>query len=358
MNVKYLTLLIPIISFYSKTSQSSQLEATSKIVNGIYSKTDHIPWQIDFNYGYCGGSIIDQNWMLTAAHCIAGKDQIIKDNILDLVVGANGISIENGEQDSTYYKIEKVFVHPDYNYNKNINDIALVKIPDSSKFPANSTIKLITASEQKIMEQQFTNEWVDNQKRPGNLMASGWGVTNPAVKDDYDPHLKQTLLSGVPLQNCISMTNSFLELDVSSQLNNVLCAMSPDPELATDTGKGDSGGPLIWQNPNHKDDKDRGLRLVGVTSYTYTTGSNQAPTYYAKVAMYRGWIEKVIGKDLNSIPVSTFAHDPFTQDYSAAPTIRAVDIVRTEIPSGSGGSTSVFSLLALLGLLWRKRLTH
>jgi len=356
---KYIHFII--ILFLSRCALASPILSKPKIINGIQTESQQLPWQVAVNYAHCGGTIIDTKWVLTAAHCIMSKDGTLIDadrieitpNLIDL-----------NDKNATSYWVEKVYLHPEYNNDAIVNDIALIKLAtaeydDHYKFDANTSLKLLSEDEQTIMDKQFENEWVIHQVRNSNLLASGWGDILPLEEQDgYDPHLRHTLLSGVPSDQCSSIRNEFFETNhLGNYLKNAICATSPDPKLATDTCHGDSGGPLVWQNPNHKKDNDKGLRLVGITSYGYYCGANEIPNVYAKVSIYRGWIEKTMNKSLDSIPVSTFNYDPFEADYSDAPKVEAINVPLKPLPTPpqhSGGSTSMGYLLFLFGLLFFK----
>ena len=106
--------------------------SVSKIVGGTQARKGDWGWQIAFNiFGSlsCGGSIINMNWIVTAAHCIVYGPT------------ASYYSVDIGVNDRNAFdswslsrKIIKVIVHEQYSDSSLVNDIALVKMQVSGIF--------------------------------------------------------------------------------------------------------------------------------------------------------------------------------------------------------------------------------
>ncbi|MGF1690755.1 S1 family peptidase [Photobacterium kagoshimensis] len=323
-----------------------------KIINGIDTPANSLPWQVSVNF-ICGGSIISGKWVVTAAHCVIDPDTNKIDKPNDITIFAHAENIMDNQKGKSYV-VADVIVHPGYLNDYRHDDIALLKISDSifmggnpnTEFPDNTMIQLLSASKQVELDNLIANKWVENQKREAYLLTSGWGSTDsrkPKKSDSFI--LKQTLLTGVP--------DSVCDRDWSSLPHEkVVCTNSPDPELATDSCFGDSGGPLVWQDPSHRSDSDKGLRLVGIVSYGKRLCGTSESAVYTQVSNYIPWIKRNIGGHLPA--ASTFAIDPFKADYTAAP---KAPVVPSSSSDDNGGSASIFSLIALcfFGIVRRGR---
>ena len=94
---------------------------TEMIVGGAAAPDGKYPWQVrlyssdDDVVGFCGGSIIDEKWILTAAHCLLDTDAV--------VVGYGS----NDRTKTTKIESEKIIVHPGYIAGEKA-DVALVKL--------------------------------------------------------------------------------------------------------------------------------------------------------------------------------------------------------------------------------------
>ncbi|MGF1784824.1 serine protease [Photobacterium swingsii] len=346
--------LLLLASTATASEEISNSVMAPKIINGIDTPANSLPWQVSVNFG-CGGSIISGNWVVTAAHCVVDPDTHKINKPEDVTIFAHSENIMNNVSGKNYAAAD-VIVHPGYLTDYRHDDIALLKISDSifmggnanTEFPDNTMIQLLSASKQVELDNLIANKWVENQKREAYLLTSGWGST-----DGRDPKhsdsliLKQTLLTGVP--------DSICERDWSSLPHEkVICTNSPDPDLATDSCFGDSGGPLVWQDPSHSSDSDKGLRLVGIVSYGKRSCGTSESAVYTQVSNYIPWIKSHIGGHLPA--ASTFTIDPFKADYSAAPKDPVVSSSSSS-SSDNGGSASIFSLmvLCLFGVFRRNR---
>merc|ERR1719374_226955 len=86
-----------------------------RIVGGEEAADGEFPWQVSLrsigaigSTHFCGGSVLSENWIVTAAHCCAGQGP------LSMHVVAGGIKLNNNEGEEERRDIDKIIGHPDY----------------------------------------------------------------------------------------------------------------------------------------------------------------------------------------------------------------------------------------------------
>ena len=105
-----------------------------------------------FDKLFCGGTLIDKDSVLTAAHCLVNP----KPDKLQVVIGRTALSQNRGQLRSVSHR----FIHP--RYNRNGYDAAILKL--SRPVKTIKPIKLATAKQ-------------NNLEKPGHILrAAGWGV--------------------------------------------------------------------------------------------------------------------------------------------------------------------------------------
>eukprot|EP00062_Callorhinchus_milii_P005437 gi/632944860/ref/XP_007887731.1/ PREDICTED: chymotrypsin A-like [Callorhinchus milii] len=229
----------------------------SRIVNGEDAVSGSWPWQISLQdysgWHFCGGSLLNENWVVTAAHCGVGQSHYV-------VLGAHNKC--SSSEDNVVVGVARAFTHPNWDsYNIN-NDVTVVKLKSSVTFtPRISPVCL--ASNPDLF--------------PGGkmCMTSGWGLTNP-----FD--------SNTP---CI-LQQAALPLLTYEQCNNIWTNMITDAMICAGAAgatscMGDSGGPLVCQNGG-------AWNLVGIVSWGSGYCSTSTPAVYTRVTMFRSWIEQTI----------------------------------------------------------------
>ncbi|KAL0618348.1 trypsin [Plecturocebus cupreus] len=221
-----------------------------KIVGGYTCEENSVPYQVSLNSGYhfCGGSLISDQWVVSAAHCYKSRIQVR--------LGEHNIEVQEGNEQ--FINADKIIRHPDYNRRNLDNDILLIKLSSPAVINARvSTISLPTAC----------------AATGSPCLISGWGNTASSGAD-Y-PDVLQCLDAPVLSQaNC--------EASYPGQItNNMFCVGFL--EGGKDSCQGDSGGPVVCNGA-----------LQGVVSWGYGCAQKNKPGVYTKVCNYVDWIKETI----------------------------------------------------------------
>ena len=366
MKTKYLPLSLPLACVLSVNVFAQDGGISPYVVDGNTSQTNAIPWQVqvegkkktqvngrngEITY-LCGGVILNKNWILTAAHCLANKNQSYVDTSRTVSIYSG--SLLKGEGDS--HAVSELIIHENYSPSTIVNDIALIKINGDLK--SGTPITLLDSKGQLSMDKAFANQWSGHnysysQDNEATLLVSGWGNTVPlssAGNDDTSSNLRQALLIGVPDNACEAAWG------VSLPDDTMVCAAKPIQHSNTSSCQGDSGGPLVWRDPSNTSDIDKGMRLVGVVSFGTTNGCGvgEHPGVYTQVSNYLNWISSKTGiteSQLTGANQYTFNVDPFTVKNEISPDVVTVgdsSSASQSLFSTEGASTGMFSFLSLL----------
>ncbi|OZS44171.1 S1 family peptidase [Photobacterium sanguinicancri] len=346
---------------------SSLSSVQPRVMNGEAAAHDLLPWQV-MVFGQttgtmCGGSIISEHWIVTAAHCTfkmdAGNKVIMLQKGDYIFAGTTNPHLFGGYLDKNKGTlIEEVITHQGYNpeiqATRFDNDIALIRVNESLYARGGKAIKIasfnqpnLATAEQTQADQQFGNTYVKGQDSQATLIASGWG--HLGTQNKTSDTLQVVKLAGIPDSQCDSSPYKG---------DYFVCADSNRASVKKDVCRGDSGGPLIWQNPANVNDADKGLRLVGATSNgplcsAKNDGLTDGDGLYTQVSYYRQWIEGKTGLDLDAIPMANYKYDPFKVVKDVPP--KQPKQPDSDSSGGGGGSVPLLSLVALGLFGWLRR---
>ncbi|XP_050999115.1 mast cell protease 4 [Acomys russatus] len=227
-----------------------------EIIGGVESKPHSRPYmaylEITTERGYtgsCGGFLINQQFVMTAAHCKGRK--------ITVTLGAHDVSKTESTQQKI--KVKKQIVHPNYNFYSNLHDIMLLKLEKKATVtPAVDVISLPAPS-----------DFIE----PGKMCrAAGWGRTG--VLEPTSDLLREVKLRIMDKTACKNYWHYNYDFQV--------CVGSPTKIRSA--YKGDSGGPLLCAGVAH-----------GIVSYG--RGDAKPPAVFTRISPYVPWIKKVIKED-------------------------------------------------------------
>lgn len=238
-------------------------EVQAAIVGGSEAPKDAWPWKvflkitIDGEDYRCGGSLIDEEWVLTAAHCVTDfNGNILGINSFKVLVGRHDITTEEGEE----FGVKKVIRHLHYDDTNLRNDIALLQLTGKS---SKSPVKLPSPI---YMQSLMIGD---------PLVVIGWGKTRPGDDSSVTNVLMQVWVPLVSSVQCVIYYPG-------SVSDKIVCAGTP----AKDSCNGDSGGPLM------SDKLHDGWTIIGIVSWGFSCANK--PGIYTNVAAHLDWIKTYI----------------------------------------------------------------
>jgi len=244
----------------------SQQVGQGRIVGGEEAADGEFPWQVSLrsigavgSTHFCGGSVLNENWVVTAAHCCAGQSS------LSLHVVAGGIKLNNNEGEEERRNVDEIIGHPDYSSRDLTNDICLLKLQE----PLEMT------------------EWVQpiplaraESEAGADMIVTGWGTLNEGGFSLPNVLHKVT----VPVVGDAECNDAYASSGYGIA-DSMICAGLPDG--GKDSCQGDSGGPFIDAATKE---------LVGIVSWGIGCARAGYPGVYTQVSYFVDWIEQTMAK--------------------------------------------------------------
>uniref|UniRef100_A0A8C2ZFX6 coagulation factor Xa n=1 Tax=Cyclopterus lumpus TaxID=8103 RepID=A0A8C2ZFX6_CYCLU len=236
----------------------------TRIVDGEDCPPGECPWQAlllnEDDVGFCGGTILNEYIILTAAHCMNESRYIY------VKLGEFDVLVDHGTEAT--HRVETIITHNRYRPNTYHNDIALIKLATPIKFSR----FILPAC---LPEQDFAEKVLMRQK---DGFVSGFGRLGEGRQPSSI--LQRLAMPYVNRQTCIEST----ELRISAHM---FCAGYD--AIAKDACQGDSGGPHVTRYSNT-------YFITGIVSWGEGCARKGKYGVYTQVSKYISWIHKAIAK--------------------------------------------------------------
>ncbi|XP_047119356.1 phenoloxidase-activating factor 2 [Schistocerca piceifrons] len=230
------------------------------------------------NVYQCGGSLIHREVVLTAAHCVAGKDV----NQMKIRAGEWDTQTKNEIYPHQDRRVKEIIVHENYHAGALYNDVALLLLQEPVDLAENVDVVCLPDRNTVV--------------NSSHCFASGWGKDVFGKEGKYQVILKKVELPIVQHHTCQealrrTRLGPYYKLDKS-----FICAGGL---AGRDTCKGDGGSPLVCPRPNDPATYEQ----AGIVAWGIGCGEDGTPGIYANVAGLRNWIDEQMvynGLDVNS----------------------------------------------------------
>ncbi|XP_076593455.1 chymotrypsinogen A-like [Chaetodon auriga] len=236
-----------------------QVSEYNRIVNGENAVPGSWPWQVSLQtkseFHFCGGSLINEYWVVTAAHCEVIVEDLVILGEYDRQHNSEPIQVKS---------IAKAITHPDYNPDDFDYDITLLKLSSPVQMTPRVAPVCLASSSTSIASGT-------------RCVTTGWGMTGESLSARY---LQQTALPVISSDQCKRFWGYTRITDA------MICAGAS----GVSSCQGDSGGPLVCENSGV-------WTLVGIVSWGVYNCDVRAPAVYVRVSYLRSWIDQTIASN-------------------------------------------------------------
>uniref|UniRef100_A0A8C2LUU4 Serine protease 43 n=1 Tax=Cricetulus griseus TaxID=10029 RepID=A0A8C2LUU4_CRIGR len=217
------------------------------------------PWQVSLQRG----SLINRQWVLTAAHCIYGQEEYA------VMLGDNALNPKSGN--GTLIPGKDIIYPSSFDLQTMQSDIALALLVSPVNF--SPLIQPVCLPGKPFQVENRTSCWV-----------TGWSLQDENV---FAPVLLQEAQESILLRKrCNQVLQTQLKTTEDLVIKGMICGRH-------DSGQspcwGDSGSPLVCESDNR-------WTQVGIVSWGINCGSTAVPSVYTDIVEYKEWVKYILSQ--------------------------------------------------------------
>jgi trypsin len=300
MSSRAFVLLLSTTAASAGTLRNAKRDLRTRIIGGDKAVEDRYAYAVSLfdSYGhFCGGSLIAEDVVLSAAHC----DSQGRGNY-NAVVGRHAHTDNDGQE----FSVKTALPHPDYDDKTTDNDFMLIFLNESAT--SNEFVRLNTDEATPEVGSAVT--------------VMGWGDIDPTDEQELSSELMEVDVNVITNEECEKSDGDFGSYE-DQITSHMLCAREEGG--GEDSCQGDSGGPLVIKGADSSEDVQ-----VGVVSWGIGCATADYPGVYARISSQYDWIKSEVCKGSKNPPSSFGCEDKENSAVTQNADVRGWSIIVTE----------------------------